>query len=83
MRKPIYGEGVREGRRFVLTYLGYLNPSGYLEEALPEEFPLWQKRLEVALALSELSEGHEHFEVRSLGPHLVYLGDKERRMIRI
>lgn len=80
MRKPIYGEGVRQGGRIQLTYLGYLSPSGYLEEASPEELPLWQKRLEVALALSE---GHEHFEVRSLGPHLVYLGDKERRMIRI
>lgn len=32
-----------------------------------------------------LSEGHEHFEVRSLGSHshLVYLGDKERRVVRI
>ncbi len=82
MRRPIYGEGVREGRRFVLTYLGYLNPSGYLEEASPEELPLWQKRLEEAFALSE---GHEHFEVRSLGSHshLVYLGDKDRRVVRI
>lgn len=82
MRRPIYGEGVREGRRFVLTYLGYLNPSGYLEEASPEELLLWRKRLEEAFALSE---GHEHFEVRSLGSHshLVYLGDKERRVVRI
>ncbi len=80
MRRPIYGEGVRKEGRIQLTYLAYLNPSGHLEEASPEELPLWQKRLEEAFALSE---GHEHFEVRSLGPHLVYLGDKERRMIRI
>lgn len=83
MRRPIYAEGVRQERQIRLTYLAYLNPSGYLEEA-PEELPLWQKRLEEAFALSEgLSEGHEHFEVRSLGSHLVYLGDKERRMVRI
>lgn len=86
MRRPIYGEGVRKEGRIQLTYLAYWNPSGYLEEASPEELPLWQKRLEEAFALSE-AEGHEHFEVRSLGPHLVshlvYLGDKERRIIRV